>query len=154
MKTLIFAPSLLAIALIATPASAGLGGGFMGGARGGGGDWFETADKNRDGIVTRAEFLAYRDGNFDRLDRNGDGVVSPADFPRLAQARPAAYQRLTEALGNADANHDGAISRAEMAKAPPAMFDRADANHDGKVTKAEFDAAREQMRSRVEQMRR
>lgn len=118
-----------------------------------GGDWFGTADADGNGVVTRAEFLHYRDANFDRLDRNGDGVVSPADTPRLASARPEAFARLTQALGGADRNGDGAISRAELAQAPPVMFDRADANGDGQVTTAEYDAARERMRSAVQQRR-
>lgn len=118
-----------------------------------GGDWFNAADADGNGVVTRAEFLHYRDANFDRLDRNGDGVVSPADAPRLASARPEAFARLTGALGGADRNGDGAISRAELAQAPPVMFDRADANSDGQVTTAEYDAARERMRSAVQQRR-
>ena len=132
---------------LVSPAYAQMG---MGGDRG---DWFTKADSNGDGVVTLAEFAAFRDGNFGRLDRNGDGLVSPADFPRLAKIRPDAYAQLTAMLGNADTNGDGAISRAELAKAPPVMFDMADTNHDGKVTKAEFDAARERTRAMIAQKR-
>jgi hypothetical protein len=118
-----------------------------------GGDWFATADADRDGVVIRDEFVRYRDGNFGRLDRNGDGVVSPADFPRLASRKPDAFARLTEALGGADRNGDGAISRTELAQAPPTMFERADANRDGRVTEAEYDAARARMRATLQQKR-
>lgn len=118
-----------------------------------GGDWFSAADGDGNAVVTRAEFLHYRDANFGRLDRNGDGVVSPADVPRLASARPEAFARLTEGLGGADRNGDGAISRAELAQAPPMMFERADANSDGQVTTAEYDAARERMRGALQQRR-
>jgi Ca2+-binding EF-hand superfamily protein len=127
----------------AMPASAQLGGAGWGDR----GDWFAKADANHDGVVTRAEFAGYRNGNFDQLDRNHDGAVSPADFPRLARLRPDAYARLTEMLGRADANGDGAISRTELAQSPPLMFMLADANDDGKVTKAEYEAAREQARA-------
>ena len=145
--------TLISIALIAataTPALAQLG--MMRGG-GDGADWFAKADANGDDVVTRAEFMAYRDGNFGRLDRNGDGAISPADFPRLAKMRPDAYQKLTAAMGNADRNGDGAISRAEMKDSPPRMFDMADADRDGRVTKAEFDAARERMRAMIEARR-
>ncbi|WP_375286429.1 hypothetical protein [Sphingomonas sp.] len=118
-----------------------------------GGDWFAAADADRDGAVSRAEFVRYRDANFGRLDRNGDGVVSPADFPRLASLRPEAFARLTEALGGADRNGDGAISRTELAQAPPVMFDRTDANRDGRVTQAEYDAGRARMRDAIQQSR-
>lgn len=144
---------VIAAAVLAGPAYAQMSfGGRFG--RGDAADWFAKADANDDGVVTRAEFAAFRADNFGRLDRNGDGVVSPADFPRLASARPEAYQRLTAMLGQADANHDGAISRAELDNAPMVMFDRADANHDGKVTKAEFDAGRADMKALMDQRRR
>lgn len=142
----------IATAALAGPAHAQMGMGRFGG--GDAGDWFDKADTNGDGVVTRAEFATFRDGNFAKLDRNGDGVVSPADFPRLAKARPDAYKKLTEMLGHADSNGDGAISRAELAAAPPVMFQRADANGDGKVTKAEFDANRAQTRAMIEQRKR
>lgn len=116
-------------------------------------EWFDAADANADGTVTRAEFLSYRDANFGKLDRNGDGVVSPADFPRLAKRKPEALERLMGMLGNADSNGDGAVSRVELAKAPPVMFDRADADHDGRVTRAEYDEARAHMRAAVERQR-
>lgn len=118
-----------------------------------GGDWFDTADANHDGVVSRDEFMRYREANFGRLDRNNDGVVSPADFPRLARFKPDAFERVTEALGGADRNGDGAISRAELTQAPPVMFDRADANRDDRVTKAEYDAARARMRDALQQRR-
>ncbi|PZU60940.1 MAG: hypothetical protein DI547_00360 [Sphingobium sp.] len=124
--------------------------------RGGGdpGAWFDKADANHDSVVTRAEFAAFRSENFSRLDRNGDGVVSPADFPRLAKARPDAYRRLTAMLGEADTNHDGAVSRAELAAAPPVLFSIADVDHDGRVTRTEFDVSREKTRQRLERMQR
>lgn len=118
-----------------------------------GGDWFGAADADRDGSVTRTEFVRHRDASFGRLDRNGDGVVSPADFPRLASRRPEAFARLTEAFGGADRNGDGAISRGELAQTPPVMFGRADTNRDGRVTRAEYDAARARLRATVRQRR-
>lgn len=110
------------------------------------GDWFAAADADRDGVVTRGEFLRWRDAAFARLDRNGDGIVSPADFPRLARWRPEALQRLMGALGAADANGDGVISRDELRRSPPLVFDRADTDRDGRVTRAEYDAARATIR--------
>ena len=118
-----------------------------------GGDWFAAADTNSDGVVTRAEFIAYRDARFTKFDRNKDGVISPADLPRLAKRKPEALDRLMGAMGGADGNGDGAISRSELAQSPPMMFDRADADRDGRVTKAEYDAARAKMQAAVQQTR-
>ncbi|CCW15739.1 Ca2+ sensor (EF-Hand superfamily) [Sphingobium indicum BiD32] len=136
--------TILAGAAFATfPAAAQTG-------RFGGGDrtaWFDKADANRDGRVSRAEFDNFRMAQFGQLDRNGDGVVSPADFPRLAKARPDSYARLTGILDQADGNGDGVISRAEMRAAPPRLFLIADADRNNDVSRAEFDAARERMKA-------
>ncbi len=44
---------------------------------------FAPMDANRDGSVTRAEFVAYHgDVMFARMDRNGDGRVTPLEFRR------------------------------------------------------------------------
>ena len=39
-------------------------------------DWFKQADKNGDGKIDRAEFLADADAFFKIVDRNADGVLS------------------------------------------------------------------------------
>ena len=39
-------------------------------------DWFKQADKNADGKIDKAEFLADAEAFFKALDRNGDGVLS------------------------------------------------------------------------------
>lgn len=49
----------------------------------------------------------------------------------------------------ADANGDGAITRAEATSAVTAHFDKVDTNKDGKVTRDEMDAARKAHRAAV-----
>jgi hypothetical protein len=39
----------------------------------------EQADANKDGKVTRQEYIDARAAQFARMDRNGDGVVDDAD---------------------------------------------------------------------------
>lgn len=102
---------------------------------------FDQTDANKDGKVTRAEYVAARSARFDTLDKNRDGVVSKADFPRAA-ANPQAAARLDAMIGEADADKDGKVTRAELARAPAPGFDRVDTNKDGVVTKAELAAAR------------
>lgn len=57
-------------------------------------------------------------------------------------ALPAAAQGFGQMQGlmQADANGDGAISRAEAQAARAAMFDRLDANHDGVLSSDEINA--------------
>lgn len=105
-------------------------------------DRFEEADGNHDGAVTRAEFQAARVARFDQMDRNGDGAIGRDDFGRLLRFRQQAGQRLDELLAEADANHDGRVTRAELERAPTPLFDRADANRDGRVDAGEREAAR------------
>ncbi len=41
---------------------------------------FARADRNDDGAISQAEFLATRRRNFDRLDANGDGVLAFEEY--------------------------------------------------------------------------
>ncbi|MBN8815225.1 MAG: EF-hand domain-containing protein [Sphingomonas sp.] len=108
-----------------------------------------AADANHDGKITRAEFAAARLANFNRLDRNGDGVVSQADTPTIARLRPQIQASFQQFIAMADLNHDGQVTRDELANAPMPVFDRADVNHDGVIDASEmpaFRAALAQMR--------
>lgn len=40
---------------------------------------FEKADTNKDGTVTKAEFLAQSEKMFGKLDTNGDGKITKAE---------------------------------------------------------------------------
>lgn len=105
----------------------------------------ERADTDHDGRVSLAEFQAARLASFDRLDRNGDGVISRADFSRILAFRPQASTRIDTFIAEADLNHDGKVTREELAHAPARVFAMADANRDGFVDKAEMAAARDRL---------
>lgn len=104
---------------------------------------FESADTNGDGVITRAEFLAARAGNFAKYDRNGDGFIDKSDFPRRLLARAQASERLDALIDHFDTDHDGRISRSEFVDGPTSAFDLADTNGDGQLSKDEVaDAAK------------
>jgi hypothetical protein len=105
------------------------------------------ADSNHDGKITRAEFHAARQARFDSLDRNGDGVISRADFARIIAFRPQVGTRIDAFIAQADANHDGQVTRDELAHAPDTLFDQADANHDGVIDQSELAAASVRLRT-------
>ncbi|WP_380874529.1 hypothetical protein ACFB49_48540 [Sphingomonas sp. DBB INV C78] len=102
---------------------------------------FDGADSNKDGQISRAEYLAARDSRFAQMDKDHNGVIERADFPR-ADRWPQLSDRLNAMIAEADADKDNKVTRAELAKAPAPIFDKADANHDGSVSKAELAALR------------
>jgi Ca2+-binding EF-hand superfamily protein len=97
-----------------------------------------VADTNHDGRISREELVAARLANFDRFDRNGDGVVNAADIPSFARFRPRIQTSFQQFIASADLNHDGQVTRDELAKAPVPVFDRADTNHDGVIDASEM----------------
>jgi Ca2+-binding EF-hand superfamily protein len=40
----------------------------------------KAMDKNKDGMVTREEFLAYMGDQYDKMDQNKDGKLTRAEF--------------------------------------------------------------------------
>ncbi|MFW2853149.1 EF-hand domain-containing protein [Sphingomonas sp. TX0543] len=70
---------------------------------------FDRYDKDRDGKVTREEYLASRRKAFARLDTNGDGKLS---FDEWAI-------KTTTRFGGADRDRSGALDRAEFATTAP-----------------------------------
>jgi Ca2+-binding EF-hand superfamily protein len=98
------------------------------------------ADAGHDGVVTRAEFRAWRAGQFGRFDRNGDGYIGRDDLPPFLASRWDG-DRMVEMRNRFDTDHDGRISRKEFVDGPMIAYDMADADHDGRVTKAEAEAA-------------
>ncbi|MEH3108399.1 MAG: EF-hand domain-containing protein [Sphingomonas fennica] len=132
---------------------------------------FAKWDTNRDGKVTQAEFDAARQAmraergekRFARLDADGNGSVTKAEFAAAHDGKGAARpegkrdggrrfaHRGGPGMGRGglmamDANKDGAVTLAEAAARPLAMFDRADTNKDGVVTPEERRAAWSAMR--------
>ena len=53
--------------------------------------WFRKMDRNRDGDISRREFLGPR-AEFDRLDGDGDGLIDAAEAAR-AVAKPKTAAR-------------------------------------------------------------
>jgi Ca2+-binding EF-hand superfamily protein len=139
MHKYILSAAALSAAACATPAMAQDGSRMI--------QQLEQADANRDGMVSRAEFLAYRAGQFDRLDRNGDAVLNAADMPRFERIKTLMQSRIAAF----DSNGDGTVTRAEFASGPTIAFDQADANHDGQVTRAELESARNRVRTQLDQ---
>jgi Ca2+-binding EF-hand superfamily protein len=136
---------------------------------------FERLDANRDGQIDTADRALRQKARFDRVDTDHDGQLSYAEFTAMhgqrdhkrADATGEHGQRGEHFRGHrghrfakggfagrggmvrlADADKDGAITKAEFRAAALGRFDRLDGNHDGTVTRDEAKAARDNMRQR------
>jgi len=123
---------------------------------------FDRLDADRDGKLDRADRAVREKARFDRIDANRDGQVSYAEFTAMSTQRDGQsaarlgrggpHRMALNAFGRggmirlADADQDGAITKAEFEAATLTRIDRLDANKDGTVTADEAKAARDSMR--------
>lgn len=103
-------------------------------------EMLEQADANRDGAVSRAEFVDARRARFAKMDRNGDGHFSDADLPRIVRKR--AGDRIEQVTAGFDSNRDGRLSRDEFVNGPTRLFDLGDRDGNGQLDKREVEAVR------------
>ena len=107
----------------------------------GGHGMMEKADADKDGKITRTEYSAVSQGNFDDKDFNKDGVIDKSDW----DAKRAACESgatLCGPMAKMDENKDGRVSKAEFMSKPGPMFQRLDTNKDGVIDQAEMAAAK------------
>ena len=88
---------------------------------------FRAMDRNRDGVVTRAEWQG-SDQAFRQQDRNGDGILS-GDEVRVAQG--AGVENL---FASVDGDDNGKVTTQEWRRA----FTQFDVNRDGLLTEDEL----------------
>ncbi len=127
-----------------------------------------AADTNKDGVISRAEFMAAAQAKFDRSDLNGDGFISKDEREGARAVKEA--ERRTEHFNRIDTNGDGVISRDEFENEADMRHDKrsdrrdkhqdmrqqrmeelktqADTNGDGVVSDAERQAMRENFEGR------
>lgn len=77
---------------------------------------------------------------FKKFDTNGDGSVSKAEMAAVIKAEVAA-KRGGGGLGPIDMDKNGAITKAEIDQAADSDFKVIDANHDGFISREEMAAA-------------
>ena len=150
----LFALSLVGIlgaapALAAAPEAESAKGKKQGLMKGKGWETFTSRfDTNKDGKVTRDEFLGQKPG-FDRADTNKDGVVTADEVNAVKEAaQKHAAQKGGQAhkegkktfIERFDADKDGKVSRDEFNAGRSKGFEAMDTNKDGVLDKTEFEA--------------
>lgn len=107
----------------------------------------QSVDDLPDRPIARSEVLAVIKRQFAAIDANHDGVVTRAEFDAF-RARQAAGKVNDAALGpfghvgghwfeHADPNGTGRVRLADAAARPLKLFDLADLNHDGVIDQRE-----------------
>lgn len=109
-------------------------------------EMLEKSDANRDGAISRAEFIDARRARFAKMDRNRDGYFSDDDLPRMVRKRAGEkVDRVVQAL---DSNRDGRLSRVEFVDGPTRLFDLGDADGNGLIDRYELDRLRARAEAR------
>jgi EF-hand domain pair/EF hand len=80
--------------------------------------------------------------DFDKADKNKDGQLSRAEFLAAAPQASALTANLQKTVTALDANKDGRVTADEFRAPQLSLFDRLDTNKDGVLTLAERQAAR------------
>ena len=112
-----------------------------------------NADADRDGKITKQEYVDARASQFAKLDRNSDGFIDDADSRDDAE-RSQRGKRVAAAIrGRLDANDDGKIDKNEFVSAPTMLFDRFDGDNNDVLDAKELDAARSAAQERMRDRR-
>lgn len=102
----------------------------------------ELYDRNKDGVVDRAEFDAVRAASFTATDTDRNGALSLAEYTAEFEGRLEQQRVRVRADGERqakvrfaalDTNKDGRMTFAEYQVSGKRLFDRADTNRDGVV---------------------
>ena len=98
-------------------------------------DFFTKLDKNKDGRVSKQEYLEQAAGSFDKLDKNRDGVLQTEELGQIDKNKRA------QLIKASDTNNDGVITKEELEQDARKRFSTMDRNADGYIDKKEERAA-------------
>ena len=95
--------------------------------------YFDKLDTDKDGAVSRDEFMAAQALRFQALDKNKDGAVSKDEYT----AGNRNQERRAKWFEQMDTNKDGKVEKTEWDTAQDKHFAARDKDKDGKWTKGE-----------------
>ncbi len=113
---------------------------------------FDQIDADKDGKVTEAEISAFRAQRFAAADADKNGSLSLEEMTAMqtAEMQDRIGQRAARMIAHLDGNADGQISAEEFAagRGAKSPFQRADADGDGAISKAEAEDMAQRMADR------
>lgn len=101
-------------------------------------------DTNKEGKISKEEWVAYQTRMFKALDKDGDGFLEPEEFyghPKPVDFATGGYSRALETkqmFGRIDANGDGKVSLQEYLNFQNEVFGMMDTGKKGVVTAGEW----------------
>ena len=101
-------------------------------------------DTNKDGKVSKDEWVAYQTRIFMALDKNGDGFLDVEEFygnPKAVDFATGGFASALETkqmFGKIDANGDGKVSREEFMNFQMKVWDMMDTNKKQELGVADF----------------
>jgi Ca2+-binding EF-hand superfamily protein len=93
---------------------------------------FSGMDTNKDGAVSKQEYLDSHAKKFDAMDKNKDGKITADEMPTKNKGKPNVV------FNEMDVNKDGVVTKQEYLDYYAKKFDAADKNKDGKLTADEL----------------
>ncbi len=98
-------------------------------------------DKDKNGVVTKDEFMQFASAEFDRVDADKSGGLSHREFSRSVYAHGrhyAEHENVAEIILLMDMDKNGVVSKDEYMSFMSAEFDRIDADKTGTLTREEL----------------
>lgn len=101
-------------------------------------------DANKDGMVSKDEWVAYQERVFKTLDKDGDGSLDTEEFyghPMPVSFATAGYSGALETkqmFGKIDANGDGKVSHEEYIAFQTKVFDMMDTKKKHELSASDF----------------
>ncbi len=98
-------------------------------------------DKDKNGVVSKDEFMRFMSAEFDRVDANRSGALSESELSRSVLARRNGRAELATVKGlirQMDRNQTGEVEKDEFLAFVSEEFDRLDVDRSGTLTGGEL----------------